>query len=398
MTITLPTADLARFNQQVLQPNIAQNISEQTPPLAKINKSLVIASSSDSAGCNFYRVMQPLTYLHGLFAKEQKLEMVFSNNLIFQHDILMKTRSLFLQRLMSSFHVEQVKQLKSLQKKYGFKIIYEIDDYLFRGDDIGEEIPKYNMGSEGITDGVRACCIEIMKMSDLITAPSQFLLDYITKNLKINVPTYFLPNVAAQYSWGSQRKRPITEKIKVPKILVASSPCHYSNQNKHKGDFDGAWSDYLNKNVREGKIQLTIMGGLPWFLEGVKDKIKVVEWVNSFQHSQAMIGCRTDFLVAPLCENYFNSSKSDIKYVEASASGNYFIGSIFSNGRLPSPYDHCHTTISDNCTVSDIESLIDRCCEPEEYNKGIKKQYEWMKTEGRYLESTKNIQRWTSIL
>jgi hypothetical protein len=234
-------------------------------------------------------------------------------------------------------------------------------------------------------------------MCNLITAPSQFLLDYITKKLGVNVPTFFLPNVASQVAWGTQKKKLIVEKIKKPKILIASSPCHYSNQTKHRGDFE-IWADYFIKNVRENKIELTVMGGLPWFFEGIKDKIKVLDWVNSYQHSQAVLGCKTDFMIAPLIENYFNSSKSDIKYVEASASSNYFIGSVFSSGKLPSPYDHCHTTISDKCSVQEIEALIDRCCEPEQYNKGLKIQYEWMKTEGRYLESAKNIQRWTSIL
>lgn len=398
MSTSLPTSDMSRFNQHLLQRNIGFPISQQQPSLARIDKNLVIASSSDHGGCYFYRVMQPLSYLHSLFSKEQRLEMIFSNHLIFQHEILMRTRTLFLQRLMSPFHVNQVRQLKELKNRYGFKIISEVDDFLGKGADVGEEIPEYNMGRDGITDEVRRDWIEIMKMSDLITAPSDFLLNYITKNLGVNVPTFFLPNVAAQYAWGSQKKRPITEKIKIPKILVASSPCHYSNEKKLYGDFEGAWCEYLIKNVKENKIQLTVMGGLPWFLECIKHKIKVLEWVNSFQHSQAVMGCRTDFLVAPLIENYFNSSKSDIKYVEASSSGNLFIGSVFSSGRLPSPYDKCPVTISDKCSVKDIEDTIDRYSEPEEYNRILKIQYEWMRTEGRYLESAKNVERWTSIL
>lgn len=396
--ITLPTSDISRFRQHLLQPNISQGLSQQAPTLSKVDKNLVLAHSSDYAGCYFYRVSQPLNYLHSIFAKDGNLQVILSNPLIFQHDILLRAKSLFLQRLMSPQHLDQIKQMKELQKKYGFKMIYEIDDYIFKGNDVGEEIPIYNMGREGITEQIMTCCMEIMKQCDLITAPSQFLLDYINKNLGVNVPTFFLPNVASQVTWGTKRKKPITEKIKVPKILVASSPCHYSTQNKHLGDFEGAWCEYLIKNVRESKIELTVMGGLPWFLEPVKNRIKVIDWVNSYMHSQALLGCKTDFLVAPLIDNYFNASKSDIKYVEASASGNFFIGSVFSRGKLPSPYDHCHTTISDKCTVEDIRALIDHCSEPDVYNKGLQIQYKWMKDEGRYLESSKNIQRWTSIL
>lgn len=398
MNPTLPTSDITRFRQHILNRNIDHGVSQQAPSLAKIDKNIVMAHSSDYGGCYFYRVSQPLNYLHGLFAKENHMHVILSNPLIMQHDILLRARSLFLQRLMHPDNVRQIKHLKDLQSKYGFKLIYEIDDYVFSGKDEGEEIPKYNMGRDGITLPIQTACIDIMKMCDLITAPSQFLLDYITKNLGVNVPTFFLPNVAAQYAWGTQRKRPITEKIKVPKILVASSPCHYSNEKKLYGDFEGAWYEYLIKNVRENKIQLTVMGGLPWFLDSIKHKIKVIDWVNSYQHSQAVMGCRTDFLVAPLIENYFNASKSDIKYVEASSSGNLFVGSVFSSGKLSSPYNKCPVTVSDKCSVKDIEDTIDRYSEPDEYNRILKIQYEWMKSEGRYLESSKNVERWTSIL
>ena len=396
--ITLPTSDIAVFKQQLMQPNIGQKLSETLPSLQKLQKNLVIASSSDRAGCAFYRVSQPLNYINNLFSKEGNLEVILSNPIIFQHNILMKTKSFFLQRLMSGPHLQEIRQLKELQKKYGYKLIYELDDFIFSGSDIGECIPEYNNGGETITEAVRNCCIESIKLCDLVTSPSEFLLSYITNNLKINVPTFYLPNCAAQYSWGNQRKKPITEKIKIPKILVASSPCHYSNQKKLAGDFQGAWKEYLIRGVRENKISLTIMGGCPWFLENLRDRITVLEWVNSYQYSSAVLKCKTDFMVAPLQENFFNASKSDIKMVEASASGNLFVGSSFTNPKLPSPYQSCPVTIPHNCSVSDIENIIDHYSEPEEYNRILKIQYEWMRTEGRYLESAKNIQRWTSIL
>jgi hypothetical protein len=398
MNIQLPTADMPMFIQQLKQPNISFGVNQSAPPLAKIQKNIVIASSSDAGGCYFYRVSQPLTFIHNIFARNKDLEVILSNPIIMQHDILMRTKSFFIQRLMAPQHVNQIKTLKEMQKKYGYKLIYEVDDFLGKGEDVNECIPDYNMGKEGITDEVRKHWIEIMSMCDLITAPSQFLLDYITNKLNVKVPTYYLPNVAAMYSWGSKRKKPITEKIKVPKILVASSPCHYSNEKKLKGDFEGAWGEYLIKNARYGKIEVTIMGGLPWFMESVKKFVNVIDWVTPYMHSQAVKEQRTDFLVAPLIKSYFNASKSDIKYVEASASSNFFIGSVFNDPKLPSPYEKCHTTIRHDCSVKDIEELIDRCSEPEEYNKGLQIQYKWMKDEGRYLESAKNIQRWTSIL
>jgi hypothetical protein len=42
--------------------------------------------------------------------------------------------------------------LKNYCKKYGYKMIYDIDDFIYKGPDEGEEIPAYNFGGYTIGD------------------------------------------------------------------------------------------------------------------------------------------------------------------------------------------------------------------------------------------------------
>ena len=73
-----------------------------------------------------------------------------------------------------------------------------------------------------------------------------------------------------------------------------------------------------------------------------------------------------DIGIMPLIPNNFNHAKSDIKYIEYCAMSLPAIGSVFTNG-LPSPYDDCELTVPDNCTVDDIDEVVEKLREPEFY-------------------------------
>ncbi|MCL5444412.1 hypothetical protein M3M44_09175, partial [Lactobacillus johnsonii] len=83
------------------------------------------------------------------------------------------------------------------------------------------------------------------------------------------------------------------------------------------------------------------MGGeaFPWFFECIKDKGTVVNWVQLYGYPNKIMDLRPDFGIAPLCENYFNFSKSNIKALEQYAIGSAFIGGVFEHN--VSPYDDC---------------------------------------------------------
>jgi hypothetical protein len=70
---------------------------------------------------------------------------------------------------------------------------------------------------------------------------------------------------------------------------------------------------------------------------------------------------------------------------------------VFTNGR-PSPYDNNLVKVQNNCSVQDIDKLVNEYTEPENYNKIIKQQYEIIDNNGRWLESEKYVKMLTEIL
>jgi hypothetical protein len=124
--------------------------------------------------------------------------------------------------------------------------------------------------------------------------------------------------------------------------------------------------------------------------------VDVVPWVNSYKYHLPILEFEPDFSIAPLVPNYFNFSKSDIKYIEACAYQAVFMGSVFTNG-MPSPYDNCMVKVPDNFTPEQIEEQMWKHCEPEIFNKIIRDQYEMLEKDGRWLESDAYINQLTKI-
>jgi hypothetical protein len=396
MNQVLPTSNFEIFRQQLLNPNTSFSDLKQEDKIMKINKNLVISYVSDSTGCGHIRNIFPMTYMNSIFGKTGRFNTIISPVMLFQHDMLVRTRSIFFQRTMAPGHIPAVNQYKQMQSKYGYKMIYDIDDFIWKGDDIGEEIPEYNFGSEGIGDDVRQASLDVMNMMDIVCVSTEFLGNYIkSKGVTSNI--IVVPNAIPQYFWGPQRKRPIKEKLKKPRVIYSGSPTHYHQIKRLKGDWDNAWCDWVIKNVKDNKIDFCCMGGLPFFFEGIKDKIKVINWVNSFQYHLAIKQYKPDFGLSPLVPNYFNYSKSFIKYQEYCAIGALGIGTVFTNGK-PSPYEVCQIKAPDNITVEQIDEMFEKYLEPELYNTTLKAQYKQIDELGWWLESEDYIKRWTDIL
>lgn len=402
----LPTSNFEKFKEQVQNPNKEFDGCQQdnTSQKLKIMKSLVLSYPSDSSGCGHIRNIFPMTYLNSEFGKTKKFHLMISPFMIYQEDILQRTRSIFFQRSMSPKQIPPVEKYFKLKNKYSYKMVHDIDDFIWSGNDEGEDIPPYNFSSEKVTDEIRKSSVELMKMMDVCCVSTEFLRNYVAylgidKN-KIKV----VPNCVPRYFWNRPEKEPIQEKLKKPTFIFTGSPTHYYNKKKLAGDLDGAWTEWIIKEVKADRIKFYCMGGLPFVFESIKDKITVIPWLNSYQYHLAVLDISADFSIGPLVPNYFNYAKSDIKYKEACASGSAFIGSTFPNvGDTPygfkktSPYDVCELTLPYDCSVSDIDNLIDEYTEPENYNKVLKTQYKFMVDGGWYLESPKYINMLTKI-
>lgn len=414
----MTTSDLNEFKKQLEETSqnniidLAGDLSEDglnsidppappqvTPPRAlKVPKNIVLAFASDASGCGFIRCHLPLNFLHFIFGKSQRLVTQVVSTFIFQTDILTRSRALYFQRTMAPQHVPVIRSYKENQKSLGYKMIYEIDDLIWwNNDELTEHgVPPYNFGAPGITEEVKKASIEMMKMMDLILVSTEYLAHYINNVLKVPVPTMVIPNYAARFFWkGGGTKKQIKALPAKPKFIYTGSPTHYSNEKRLYGDWENkAWRDFVIENVKAGKIDFTVMGGLPWFFEEIKDKIKVIDWVNSYSYHLAVMGERADFGLMPLTPNNFNRGKSDIKYVEYCAAGVVGVGCYFRDDKWPGPYKHMPLTLAHDCTREDIESAFAEASKVENYNKLLKAQNEFMEKEGRWLESPEYVGKW----
>ena len=398
------TSDLRQFEEQLNGNNDAvqhQPDGEvQKKKLVRVRKNLVLAFPHGYSGCGQIRTIQPLYYMNTVFAKENRLRTVVTPVFISQKDILLRTSTLWFQRTMDPNQIKVVKMYKNLQNQLKYNMVYDIDDFVWEGNDKGESIPDYNFGRRGITDEVRKASVDIMNMMDTICVSSEFLGQYIKNTLGVTSNIEFIPNAIPNWFVGGFRKNPIEKRIEKPTIIYTGSPTHYGNsKNKLFGDWENAWYDYVVKNVKNDKINFIVMGGCPWFFEELKmyDNFTVINWLTSSQYFMPLIKYKADFSIGPLVPNYFNYSKSYIKMQEAYATGSVFIGTKFTNNK-PSPYDIAQLQLSDNCTVEQIEEKINRCCEPEIYNSILTKQYQEMDENGWWLESSKYINKLAKLL
>jgi hypothetical protein len=115
--------------------------------------------------------------------------------MIFDKSFYYGFRTITLQRQASNEQKQFIQYLKSIQSEMGFKLIYEVDDVVFR-----EEIPDYNASKHGFdTDEIRQNCIDMINMVDEVTVTCKFMRDLYrekTGKQEITVIPNFMP-----YSW-----------------------------------------------------------------------------------------------------------------------------------------------------------------------------------------------------
>ena len=226
------------------------------------------------------------------------------------------------QRQASSQQKEFIKFLKRVQQDHDFKIIYEVDDVVFR-----ECIPDYNKFKFAFdTEEVRSNCIDIINMVDEVTVTCDFmrrLYQEKTGQEKITVIPNFVPN-----SWMGQlfnpRKieRAYDNNKRKPRILYTGSGAHYDVDNKVGGRDDMFQvRDFIRKTV--DKYQWIFVGAFPPQLHDLVNqrKIEFYPWQPLLRYPYFIAGLDAQLMVAPLQVNDFNKAKSDIKFIEACVLG-----------------------------------------------------------------------------
>jgi len=273
---------------------------------------------ADYGGCGFWRILWPEVILNmkGKGFSTSLTAMVFDQN--WYQDV----RCVKIQRQVTSSQLQFVKHLKAIQQIHKFKIVYEVDDVIFK-----ECIPDYNKFKGGFdNEEIRSNSIEIINMCDEVTVTCEYmkkLYQEKTGKKEITVVPNFVPKfwMGSEYDerkiWGAYDKNK-----KRPRVLYTGSGAHYDVDFKNGGvdDFSHVLPVVL-KTIK--KYQWVFVGSFPPPLAPYisSGEIEYHPWQDLLSYPQFISGLNAQVTIAPLIDSDFNRSKSDIKFVEACVMG-----------------------------------------------------------------------------
>jgi len=305
-TLNIPSSP----QKPVLQP-------DNSPP-PDVNLPRAIQYYADYSGCGFWRMLWPEHLLNAF----GRMTVHGSTVMVLDPRWYQNVKVVRVQRQATSSQLQFVKFLKEVSQHHGFRIIYEIDDLVFH-----EDIPDYNKFKTAFVDPeIRKNAQEIMSLCNEITVTCQFMKDYYAektghKNITIipNFPPKFW--LGRFYDEKSISSNYDTYKNK-PRILYAGSGAHFDVENRVEQNDDFA---HVIKAIYDtyNEFQWVFLGAFPLPLRPLVERglVEFHPWVNLYNYGEKLKNLKVNMLVAPLQDNTFNKSKSDLKWIEANCLG-----------------------------------------------------------------------------
>lgn len=300
------------FNSQS-QPQQQQPL---TPP--EVNLDRVMQYYADYSGCGHWRMIWPEQTINAY----NKMVIHGSTVMVLDPRYYVNVKTVRIQRQATEHQLQFVKFLKEVQKQIPFRIIYEIDDLVFH-----EDIPDYNKYKFAFIDPkIRQNCQEIMNLCDEVTVTCDFMKEYYqakTGHENITVIPNFPPKFWLGHFYDEKQISTNFDAYqRKPRILYAGSGAHFDVDNKVGQNDDFA---HVIKAVYDtvDKFQWVFLGAFPLPLRPLVQagKIEFHEWAPLYNYGEKIKNLKVNAMVAPLQDNNFNKSKSDLKLIEANAFG-----------------------------------------------------------------------------
>ena len=333
---------------------------------------------ADYSGCGHWRMIWPELLLN-CYAK---INIQGGTVMIGDKNFYQGIKTVRIQRQATDTQSKYIKWLKNVGRECGFKIIYEIDDIIFK-----EDIPHYNKFRFAFEDPkIRQTSMEIMQICDEITVTNKFMQDYYiekTGNKNVTIIPNFIPKFwMDRYFDLTKIKENYQKYKKKPRVVYCGSGAHFDIENriKQKDDFY-----HINDAIRKttDKFQWVFVGGFPLTLKDLiqQKKIEYHPWSNLVDYPNYINNINPTVFYAPLEDSNFNKAKSDLKFIEGCALG---IPTICQDLCTYSTAFHKFKTGDD--LISKIEYLTN---DYKKYIKEVKRARSYMKS--RWMEDNINF-------
>lgn len=308
-----PFASPFKLPFRVSRPSAPEPVKTREQDLPRIVNYL-----ADYGGCGFYRILWP------------EIEINLSGKAISQSNTCMVfdpryyegVKMVRMQRQATGDQLKFVQLLKQYQKQFNYKIVYEVDDVVF-----AEDIPNYNQFKFAFTPPeIQQSIKEIILTCDQVTVTNKFmkeLYEMRTGHKNVTVIPNFPPNAWIGRLYDKQKVlRNFEVNQKRPRVLYPGSGAHIDTEGRNGGkdDFSHVVSSIIKTRK---KFEWVFVGAFPLALKPyiISGEIKFIPWVSLKEYPQKIVDVCANVVIAPLVDNNFNRSKSDIKFIESGMLG-----------------------------------------------------------------------------
>jgi hypothetical protein len=311
MPVGMPTYSYAALTPIKVPSTPALEMPEQGLPRA-------INYYADYGGCGYWRMIWPEFLLNGY----QKACMSGLTQMIMDIRFYQNIKAIRFQRQATPIQRDFIKELRKASSQMGFKLLYEVDDVVFKDD-----IPDYNRCKDAfVNQDIIDSILEIISMMDEMTVTCKYMKDYYidkTGNKNITVIPNYAPKFWLDRHYNKNRIEELYDKNKKrPRILYSGSGTHVDvlNRTGLNDDFKHV-TDAIIKARK--KFKFVWKGCFPLALKPYIDsgEMEYIDWSPLNDYPQGLVDTNCNAVFAPLIDNVFNKSKSNIKMVESGALG-----------------------------------------------------------------------------
>lgn len=199
--------------------------------------------------------------------------------------------------------------LQTAKKGLNKKVITEIDDWLF-------DMPAYNVASNPYKPNSLAekICMDQIDLSDALIVSTQYMIEHL-KKIFPGKPMYLVPNSIDMPMWNKAVPKKTKEYEKAPGVIRIG----YTGCGNHSGDLELMKRPLLKLLEEFPNLEFMTSVKFDCFEEVNNPRMKFLNhWVGMDHYPAEAKGWNMDIGIAPLRDNNFNRSKSNLRWLEYS--------------------------------------------------------------------------------